>query len=64
MTTSELGAGAWLGLASVLAIAGLWSDGEWDKVFVEGCEDEEDIQITTVWNSTGGMNSMISGHGT
>lgn len=64
MTTSELGAVAGLGLASVLAAAGLWSDGEWDKVFVEGCEDEEDIEITTVFNSTRGMNSMISGQRT
>lgn len=52
VTMSELGAVAGLGLASVLAAAGLWSDGDWDKVFVEGCEDDEDIQITTVWNST------------
>ncbi len=36
-----LEAAAGVGLASVLAVAGLWSDGDWDKVFVEGCKDKE-----------------------
>lgn len=38
---SEPVAAAGLGLASVLAVAGLWSDVEWDKVFVEGCEEKK-----------------------
>lgn len=44
-TLSEAGAAGGLGLASVLAMAGLWSDGDWDKVFVEGCEDKKRQQM-------------------
>lgn len=40
---SELGAAAGLGLASELAVAGLGSDGDWDNVFVEGCEEKNKI---------------------
>lgn len=51
---SELDAATGLGLASVPAMVGLWSDGDWDKVFVEGCEEKKRT------NSTWGMNSIPS----
>lgn len=38
---SELRAAVGVGLASVLTVVSLWSDGDWDKVFVEGCEDKK-----------------------
>lgn len=64
---SELAAAAGLGLASVLTAPGLWSDGDWDKVFVEGCEDKKreqlksqtDRDLQSVWTSTGGMDSVL-----
>lgn len=38
---SETVAAATLGLGSVLAMGGLWNDGDWANVFEEGCQEKQ-----------------------